>query len=149
MSVCLWHGVLLQKRSAAKSLLPEKRCGIKANVVSICSSQTFTDCGQGSGMKELYVHPYVHPSSFLSFFLSFCSSVRQSFRPSVRHSFHPSVRPSILSSLCPSVLPSIRPSILLSVINLPIISCPIFRFAYLYFFSFFFGQPCDWPTHYV
>jgi hypothetical protein len=106
---------------------------IKANVVSVClsvcSSQTFADCGQGSGMKELYVRPSIcpsiRPSSFLffffSWFLSVCSSVRQSFRPSV----------------------------LLSVINLPIIPCPIFRFAYLYFFSFLFGQPRDWPTQYV
>jgi hypothetical protein len=49
---------------------------------------------------------YVRPSVRLSFFLSVCSSVRQSFRPSV----------------------------LLSVINLPIIPCPIFRFAYIFIF---------------
>ncbi len=32
----------------------------------------------------------------------------------------------------------VRPSVLLSVNDLPIIPCPIFRFAYLYIFSFFF-----------
>ncbi len=49
---------------------------------------------------------YVRPSVRLSFFLSVCSSVRQSFRPSV----------------------------LLSVINLPIIPCLIFSFAYIFIF---------------
>ncbi len=63
----------------------------------------------------------LYTSIFLSFFFSFLVCVRQSFRPSV----------------------------LFSVINLPIIPCPIFRFAYLYIFSFFFRHPHDWPTQYA
>jgi hypothetical protein len=55
-------------------------------------------------------------------------------------SVRPFVRPSFFLSVCSSVRQSFRPSVLLSVINLPIIPCPIFRFAYIYiyFFLFFF-----------
>jgi hypothetical protein len=91
--------------SAAESLLPKKRCGIKANVVSVCSSQTFADCGQGNGMKELYIRPSVHPSSFLSFFLRICLSIHPSVSPSVHPSFFLSLTsPSSLAPFSVSLI---------------------------------------------
>jgi hypothetical protein len=86
---------------------------IKANVVSVClsvcSSQTFADCGQGSGMKELYVRPSVRPfvrlPFFFSFFLGFCLSVRPSVSPSVHPSFFPSLTsPSSLAPFSVSLI---------------------------------------------
>jgi hypothetical protein len=74
----------------------------KANVVSVCLSQTFVDCGQGSGMKERLS---VRPSSFLSFFLSFCLCVHLTVSLSVHSSFFPSLTsPSSLAPFSVSLI---------------------------------------------
>ncbi len=124
--------------------------GIKANVVSICLSQTFADCGQGSGMKEFYVRLSV----FLSFFLSFCLYVRLSINPSV----HPSVSPSVHSSFFPSLTsPSSLAPFSVSLIYIFLVSflgshvigllnmCSnVHTTAYMQLLDFFYCQFCTW-----
>ncbi len=105
LSVCdtafCCKSILLQNRFFQKSgaVLKQTWC------LSVCSSQTFADRGQGSGMKELYVHPSVRPSVFLSFFLSFCLSVRPFVSPSIHPSFFQSLTsPSSLAPFSVSLI---------------------------------------------
>ncbi len=109
----------------------------------MCSSQTFADCGQGSGMKELYVRPSVRPSiflpSFLSFFVSFCLSVRPSVSPSVHLSFFPSLTslPPFFVSLIYIFLVSFSGS---HVIGLLSMCSNVHSTAYMQLLDFFYCQ---------
>ncbi len=117
-----WTALGLKCSSARCGLWWQRDTRKRGVYLSVCSSQTFADCGQGSGMKELYVRPSVRLSFFLSFLVSICSSVRLPFFLSFFLSFLVSICSSVrlpffLSFFLnfylfvrSSILPSIRPS---------------------------------------
>jgi hypothetical protein len=119
------------------SFLSQSKRGV---CLFVCSSQTFADCGQGSGMKELYVHPSV----FLSLFLSFCLSVRPSVSPSVHPSFFSSLTsPSSLAPFSVSLIYIFLISFLGShVIGLFSMCSNVHTIAYMQLLDFLYCQFC-------